>query len=162
MDYEFGQFYYAFKGIPYAKPPVKTLRFKAPVEVDSWSETLMATEDGNLCPQYDISQSESIGENFKCSDHFSVTGGLWSMMHCNYFIISGDENCLNLNVYSPKLDSKKRAVMVYFHGGAYIMGGKRENYFQLRKQLEKHRIVSQSTVTVMKDKITVRIDHINN
>ena len=78
MDYEFGQFYYAFKGIPYAKPPVKTLRFKAPVEVDSWSETLMATEDGNLCPQYDISQSESIGENFKCSDHFSVTGGLWS------------------------------------------------------------------------------------
>ena len=134
MDYEFGQFYYAFKGIPYAKPPVKTLRFKAPVEVDSWSETLMATEDGNLCPQYDISQSESIGENFKCSDNF-CNGR--SVMHCNYFIISGDENCLNLNVYSPKLDSKKRAVMVYFHGGAYIMGGKRENHFQLRKQLEK-------------------------
>ena len=87
MDYEFGQFYYAFKGIPYAKPPVKTLRFKAPVEVDSWSETLMATEDGNLCPQYDISQSESIGENFKCSDHFSVTRGLWSVMHCNHFVI---------------------------------------------------------------------------
>ena len=56
----------------------------------------------------------------------AVVRGLWSVMHCNYFIISGDENCLNLNVYSPKLDSKKRAVMVYFHGGAYIMGGKRE------------------------------------
>lgn len=101
VDYDFGQYYYAFKGVPYAKPPVKDLRFKAPVEVDPWTETFHATEDGNLCPQYDISQSDSIG----------------------------DENCLNLNVYSPKLDSKKRAVMVYFHGGAYIMGGGASFFF---------------------------------
>lgn len=33
------------------------------------------------------------------------------------------QDCLNLNVYTPKLDSKKRAVMVYIHGGAFIMGG---------------------------------------
>merc|ERR1712013_814471 len=89
MDYDFGQYYYAFKGIPYAKPPVKELRFMPPQEVDPWTEMLDATEDGSLCPQYDISQSLPIG----------------------------DENCLSLNVYSPKLDSKKRAVMVYFHGG---------------------------------------------
>ena len=57
-----GQYYYAFKGVPYAKPPVKDLRFKAPVEVEPWSETLKAMEDGNLCPQYDISQSEAIGK----------------------------------------------------------------------------------------------------
>ena len=62
VDYEFGQYYYAFKGIPYAKPPVKELRFKAPVETDTWTETLQTIEDGNLCPQYDISQSEPIGK----------------------------------------------------------------------------------------------------
>merc|ERR1712013_445008 len=101
MDYDFGQYYYAFKGIPYAKPPVKELRFMPPQEVDPWTEMLDATEDGSLCPQYDISQSLPIG----------------------------DENCLSLNVYSPKLDSKKRAVMVYFHGGAYIMGGGASFFF---------------------------------
>merc|ERR1712013_107607 len=101
MDYDFGQYYYAFKGIPYARPPVKELRFKAPVEVGHWPDTLDVTEDGSLCPQFDISHNEPIG----------------------------DENCLSLNVYSPKLDSKKRAVMVYFHGGAYIMGGGASFFF---------------------------------
>merc|ERR1712001_590985 len=101
LDYDFGQYYYAFKGIPYARPPVKELRFKPPVEVGHWPDTLDATEDGNLCPQYDISQSEPIG----------------------------DENCLSLNVYTPKMDTKKRAVMVYFHGGAYIMGGGASFFF---------------------------------
>jgi len=101
LDYDFGQYYYAFKGIPYAKAPVKELRFKAPEEVAPWSDTVDATEDGNLCPQFDISQNEPIG----------------------------DEDCLNLNVYTPKLDSKKRAVMVYFHGGAYIMGGGASFFF---------------------------------
>ena len=28
LDYDHGQFYYAFKGVPYAKAPVKELRFK--------------------------------------------------------------------------------------------------------------------------------------
>merc|ERR1719232_2200768 len=101
VDYDFGQYYYAFKGVPYAKPPVQDLRFKAPVEVGHWPDILDVTEDGSLCPQFDISHNEPIG----------------------------DEDCLNLNVYSPKLDSKKRAVMVYFHGGAFIMGGGASFFF---------------------------------
>merc|ERR1711988_595433 len=101
LDYDFGQYYYAFKGIPYARPPVKELRFKAPVEVGHWPDTLDVTEDGSLCPQFDISHNEPIG----------------------------DEDCLTLNVYTPKMDSKKRAVMVYFHGGAFIMGGGASFFF---------------------------------
>jgi len=102
LDYDFGQYYYSFKGIPYAKPPVKELRFKAPVEVDPWNDVFQATEDGNICPQYDISQNEPVG----------------------------DEDCLSLNVYTPKLDKKKpRAVMVYIHGGAFIMGGGASFFF---------------------------------
>lgn len=54
-----------------------------------------------MCPQFDISSAEAIG----------------------------DEDCLNLNVYTPKLDKKKRAVMVYFHGGAFVMGGGASYFF---------------------------------
>lgn len=32
------------------------------------------------------------------------------------------ENCLFLNVFTPKCDDKRRAVMVYIHGGAYMTG----------------------------------------
>ena len=34
LDYDFGQYYYAFKGIPYARPPVKELRFKVALYVN--------------------------------------------------------------------------------------------------------------------------------
>ena len=43
--------------------------------------------------------------------------------------VMGDEDCLNLNVYTPKVDKKKRAVMVYIHGGAFITGGGSSNTF---------------------------------
>ena len=32
------------------------------MEADTWTETLQTVEDGNLCPQYDISHSEPIGK----------------------------------------------------------------------------------------------------
>merc|ERR1719266_3085107 len=101
VDADMGQYYYAFKGVPYAKPPVKELRFQPPVAVESWEEVRDATEDGQLCPQFDISANKPMG----------------------------DEDCLSLNVYSPKLDKKKRAVMVYFHGGAFIIGGGANFFF---------------------------------
>ncbi len=72
-----------------------------PVEVEPWKGEYDATEDGSVCPQFDISQSEAMG----------------------------DEDCLFLNVYTPKLDKKKRAVMVYIHGGAFIMGGGSSYFF---------------------------------
>ena len=75
--------------------------FQPPVEVEQYSEDFDATDDGNICPQFDISASEPMG----------------------------DEDCLNLNVYTPKIDKKKRAVMVYIHGGAFIMGGGASYFF---------------------------------
>jgi len=113
IDHDFGQYYYSFRGIRYAKAPVGKLRFKAPVEVETYEEEFDATDDGNVCPQYDIG-----------------SGGP-----------AGDEDCLNLNVYTPKIDGKKRAVMVYIHGGAFIMGGGASYFFGPNYLLENDVVV---------------------
>jgi para-nitrobenzyl esterase len=89
-----------FKGIPYAKPPVGNLRFKPPVELDSWDGVLKANEYKS-CPYQGYSQLE---EWFGKLEPES-------------------EDCLNLNIWTPSCDDQKRPVMVWIHGGAFITGG---------------------------------------
>jgi bile salt-stimulated lipase len=84
--------FFAFKGIPYAAPPVGDLRFSAPVPHPGWSGVKDATEHGNRCPS---------------------SGWL-----ADY---GGDEDCLFLNVYSRNLIGR-RAVMVWIHGGSFTGG----------------------------------------
>ena len=43
---------YAWKGIPFAQPPVGELRWKAPVEPARWKAPRAATQFGNACVQY--------------------------------------------------------------------------------------------------------------
>ena len=40
-----------FFGVPYAEPPLNELRFRKPVPVQPWSNTLDATEFASSCPQ---------------------------------------------------------------------------------------------------------------
>ncbi|GJQ76635.1 hypothetical protein Trydic_g15495 [Trypoxylus dichotomus] len=95
-----GKLYYAFLGIPYAKPPIGKLRFKAPQPPEKWSGVRDASKDGNACYS-----RESVSR-----------------------IIIGKEDCLFLNVYTPLLPDKDevdlslRPVMVYIHGGAFTAG----------------------------------------
>ncbi|XP_066582627.1 esterase B1-like [Prorops nasuta] len=90
----YGGNYYAFKGVPYAKPPIGPLRFEDPVEPDPWSDVKDATKFGDKCAQV------VMGE-----------------------IVSGSEDCLHLNVYTPCIKpDKKLPVMVSFHWGIFLMG----------------------------------------
>ncbi|KAJ8664462.1 hypothetical protein QAD02_006124 [Eretmocerus hayati] len=89
--------YAAFKGIPYAKPPVGALRFKPPVDVDPWTEPFKATTDNpKLCIQILFTTDQ----------------------------ITGSEDCLYLNVFVPlkKPLIHLKPVMVWIHGGAYRSG----------------------------------------
>lgn len=88
-----------FKGIPYAKAE----RFHAPVPAEPWEGVMDATSYGYVCPLLEMEQPK--GEVL-------VPHRYWVM----------NENCQNLNVWTPECDSEKRPVMVWLHGGGYEAG----------------------------------------
>lgn len=83
-----------FKGIPFAKPPMGDLRWKAPVEAPESSATFEAKTFGEHPLQMEL--AAGLDE--------STVG----------------EDCLKLNVWTKNLSGKGKPVMVYIHGGAYI------------------------------------------
>uniref|UniRef100_A0A336LTK4 Carboxylic ester hydrolase n=1 Tax=Culicoides sonorensis TaxID=179676 RepID=A0A336LTK4_CULSO len=84
--------FYAYRGIPYATPPLKELRFKAPNPIKPWTNILDSTMDGPMCPQPRKSSQE-------CS-----------------------EDCLRINVYTKNLANTLKPVLVYIHGGGLYVG----------------------------------------
>lgn len=89
-----------FLGIPYALPPTFEGRFKPPRLHRGW-QLLQAVDFGPACPQP--------------VRYTGATKGIRDM----------DEDCLYLNVYSPKTGAgvaQKYPVMFYIHGGEFIKG----------------------------------------
>ena len=93
----------AFLGIPYAAPPVGPLRWRAPQPVRPWTEPLQATRLGPSCIQ-----------NLALSAQLGGGGGP----------TLGQEDCLTLNVYAPADAAARpgKPVMVWLHGGAFVLG----------------------------------------
>ncbi|CAL7940611.1 unnamed protein product [Xylocopa violacea] len=91
----YGGHYLAFNGVPYAKPPIGPLRFKDPEPAEPWTGVRNATKYGGICAQFETLTRKLIG----------------------------DDDCLYLNVYRPVGDApRKRAVMLWIHGGAFVNG----------------------------------------
>ncbi|XP_069848390.1 cocaine esterase-like [Dipodomys merriami] len=87
-----------FLGIPFAKPPVGPLRFAPPEPPEPWSGVRDATSYPAMCLQV----------------AFII----------NTPSISMSEDCLYLNIYSPAgaQEGSNLPVMVWIHGGAFVMG----------------------------------------
>merc|ERR1711970_789865 len=97
-----GDRFKSFQGIPFAAPPVDTLRFAAPQPVEPWEGVLDASEDLEIqCSQYGFI-SEGGGQE-----------------------VSGSEDCLYLNVYVPENAgiNEKIPVMMWIFGGYFQAGG---------------------------------------
>lgn len=95
--------YLAFKGIPYAKPPIGDLRFKAPEPPDNWEGVRDATQHGPVCPQYNSRLDR---------------------------LETGSEDCLYLNIYTKNLNPRQLApVMVWIHGGAFYTGSGNSDFY---------------------------------
>jgi para-nitrobenzyl esterase len=89
----------AFKGVPYAAPPVGDLRWRPPQEAAKWDDVRDATHYGAICMQKMPNPDNGIGQ------------------------YPASEDCLNLNVWTPELKpGAKHAVMVWIHGGGFVNG----------------------------------------
>ncbi|HVC77887.1 MAG TPA: carboxylesterase family protein [Candidatus Micrarchaeaceae archaeon] len=89
----------AFKGIPFAAPPVGPLRFRPPQPPPSWDGVRRCHEPGPACPQ----DSGLASLRYRASEPKS-------------------EDCLYLNLWTPALDDARRPVLVFLHGGGYQSG----------------------------------------
>ncbi|WP_374356111.1 carboxylesterase/lipase family protein [Chitinimonas sp.] len=98
----------AFKGIPYAAPPLGARRFLPPQPVQPWDGTRDASRFGSVCPQ--------LADPLEVYPDSGRSDAELGMVYEN-------EDCLHLNVWTPALDGKRRPVMVFIPGGAFVVGG---------------------------------------
>lgn len=89
---------YVWKGIPYAAPPIGPNRFRPPTSLESWNGVKDCSEFGPSAWQPSLEIMSFLGNQ---TTHMS-------------------EDCLTLNIWSPGTDGKKRPVLVWIHGGAFI------------------------------------------
>jgi para-nitrobenzyl esterase len=90
---------YIFKGVAYAAPPVGELRWLPPQPLKPWDGMRPAKEFGPVAPQ-----NPMVGAVIEREPQ------------------TQDEDCLFLNIWTKGLDDARRPVMVWIHGGAFIIG----------------------------------------
>ena len=91
-----------FRGIPYARPPIGSLRFRAPEAPVAWQGVRDASRFGASAPQ-DKGLATDIGDR--------------------------SEDCLYLNVWTPAADGARRPVLVWIHGGAFTTGSSAQELY---------------------------------
>jgi para-nitrobenzyl esterase len=92
---------HAFRGVPFAAPPVGALRFRPPRPPEPWAGLRDATHPGPPAPQV-------------ASPVMRMLGGAGEL--------GWSEDCLTLNVWTPAADRGRRPVLVWIHGGAFTTG----------------------------------------
>ncbi|GBM95845.1 Acetylcholinesterase-1 [Araneus ventricosus] len=109
-----------FLGIPYATPPVGSLRFLKPNPLEPWNDALQAKNQPPACMQY--------------------TEGPFPW----YDDMPGkSEDCLYLNIYAPffATEGSKLAVLFWIHGGGYTLGSNRMDVYDGRPLAEREGVI---------------------
>src|SRR5579884_487511 len=98
---------HAFKGIPYAAPPVGPNRFRPPQPAQPWAGVREASAYAGHAWQSPLRPKRRPELDRLLGPADDTPEG---------------EDCLTLNVWTPDLDKGKRPVMVWLHGGAFAYG----------------------------------------
>lgn len=104
---------FEYRSVPYAKPPVGNLRWKAPQPLDTWDGVYQATVYANKCMQ-ETKESEPYNKDFNAGPQYQRTMS---------------EDCLYLNIWVPKIHEGKCPVALWIHGGAFMGGYATESEF---------------------------------
>ena len=106
-----------FRGVPYAAPPTGERRFRPPEPPVAWHGTRPAVRFAPAAPQM-----------------MPVVPLLRQMIGGGG--AGESEDCLYLNVWTPRADGGRRPVMVWIHGGAFAMGSGSAGIYSGRRLAE--------------------------
>ncbi|KAH6842381.1 Alpha/Beta hydrolase protein [Chaetomium sp. MPI-CAGE-AT-0009] len=111
-----------YLGIPYAQPPVGSLRFQPPVRY-SGKTKISGKSFGAACFPSNISAYDAEFPQ-ELIDVYGITDvGRRILATITKPGIPVSEDCLTLNVWTkPQTGEKRKAVMVYIHGGSFVSG----------------------------------------
>jgi len=104
--------------IPYAKPPVGDLRWRAPRKLDEGARKyFIKPKENNFCVQEPSGLGGSEGKGF----------------------FSGTEDCLYLDIKAPKNSTKQLPVVCWIHGGGNTSGLK--DLYDFSSMIRRHDVV---------------------
>jgi para-nitrobenzyl esterase len=102
---------HSWKGVPFARPPVGALRWKAPVDPEPWSSGRRTTAFGASCVQTGRLYGPGLNNRYDATIGATLGQTL------------GSEDCLSLNIWQPSTPSAAlRPVIVWVYGGSNITG----------------------------------------
>lgn len=94
-----------YLGIPFAKPPLGDLRFRAPAPIDPWTEVKETKTPPNSC----IQTKDGSFKQFKGVEMWNANTEL-------------SEDCLYLNLWVPRTNNTSKLSMVWIYGGSFTTG----------------------------------------
>ncbi len=97
-----------FKGVPYGAPTSGKNRYLPPKKPTAWTGVREAFAYGQISPQTPADLRSEYAQMIMWDRHVGP-GGL-------------GEDVLNLNIWTPGVDTARRAVLVSFHGGGWQTG----------------------------------------
>ncbi len=119
-----------FRGVPYAKPPVGELRWKAPQPCDPWDGVKQCYEYGPM-PMMRIHPGR---DNEFYTKELHPTSSEYDM----------SEDCLYLNIFSPaETTDDNLPVFCYIHGGGYQDG------YNYEIEFDGERVARRGVIVVM-------------